>query len=88
MRDEAEADQLENAKITTNGGQPAVELPNGERLTLNLHINRLGDEQVAGGDSVDYETEVCSDDFSWWHLITDDDLEVVITPQVGWHDVE
>ena len=81
-------EQLPEAKITTNGGQPAVELPNGERFTLDIHINRVGDEEVAGGDAIDFETDVCTDDFSWWHLSTDEDVEVVIMPQVGWHDVE
>ena len=85
---EGETEQLENAKITTNGGQPAVELPNGERFTLDIQINRLDGEQIAGGDAVDFETEVCTDDFSWWHLVTDENVEVVITPQVGWHDVD
>lgn len=78
LRDE----QLPDATITTNGDHPAVELPNGERFTLNVHINRVGGEQI------EYDTEVCSDDFSWWHLVTDSDLEVTIMPQLGWHNVE
>jgi len=88
VQDGTAVEQLPEATITTNGGQPAVELPNGERFTLDIHINRLDDEQIAGGEAVDFETEVCTDDFSWWHLATDEDVEVVIMPQIGWHDVE
>lgn len=78
-------EQLPEARITTNGGHPAVELPNGERLTLKLFINQRKEEST--GESLDYETEVCSDDFSWWQLICDGEVEVDIMPQVGWHDV-
>ena len=76
--------QLEDATITTNGGEPAVELPNGERLTLGLFVD-LPNRHVLEGD--DIRTTVETGGHSWWIANAQgEDVCVTIEPRIGHHD--
>lgn len=79
-KSESQSEQLPEAKITSQDGQPAVELPNGERFVLNVYLNRIA-EPV--NENIEFDTEVCSDDYSWWHLTTEQDIDVEIMPQLA-----
>ena len=48
---------------------------------MNVHVSREPDGSSA--EPVKHETEVYTEDYSWWHLRSDDHVDVVITPQIG-----
>lgn len=69
--------------ITTENGDPVVELPSGQVLELRTHVkveDRL--ENPLRGRHLDMDIEVDADDYSWWTLFPADDEEPAAVEEI------
>lgn len=73
----------EDFRIITDDGQPAVELPTGQKIRLRAHV-KVESEESRWGDAVNTKTEVDADDFAWWTIFPEEGgyPEVVIEPEL------
>lgn len=61
-------EQLEESRIRVRDGDPVLELPDGTRIRLGVHVKEWTHEEPEHGESVEMAVEVDADDFAWWTL--------------------
>ena len=75
-------EQLEESRLRVRDGDPVLELPDGARIRLNVHVTEWTHDEPESGEPVDMTVEVDADDFAWWVLYPErSDVATVTTEQ-------